>query len=73
MYAHGISPRKTDVYPDNTIVDRGRRISITLRNVNFNVNSEGKNICSCKYSKKYCDYKGASVVNGDIRLKVEKK
>ena len=68
MYAHGISPRKTDVYPDDTVVNRGRRVSITLRNVNFNV-KDGKSYCDCKYDGKYCDSKGANVVNGEMRLK----
>ena len=68
IYAHGISPRKTDVYPDGSIVDRGRRVSITLRNVNFNVRN-GKSYCDCKYGEKYCDYAGAKVVNGEMRLK----
>lgn len=66
IYAHGISPRKTDVYPDDTLVDRGRRVSITLRNVNFDANTDG---CKCKYDEKYCDTKGAKVANGEIRMK----
>ena len=66
IYAHGISPRKTDVYPDGTLVDRGRRVSITLRNVNFSASTDG---CNCKYDEKYCDTKGAKVANGEIRMK----
>ena len=66
IYAHGISPRKTDVYPDDTLVDRGRRVSITLRNVNFSASTDG---CNCKYDEKYCDTKGAKVANGEIRMK----